>query len=469
MITPPLRHTLSHRLPAELLLIFALGCADKSSPRSTLTSFRICSSGVYINGRCVQGSGLGGVVGIGTKDPGDTEFMPNPWIKLGTRREPLIPAVEYADNGALIYGQGLHRLEPGETVDIEDIGMKGLISGSAPGALFGASSASASLEGGTVSLVVGEPGVGGAILLHDLVVEGEVSAFFGTQILHDELRSGFGLRMVAAAQEESDVLAISAPFGSAAERRGEVWLLGKDLVVSRPVSEAAQGRLRGRDSDDLAGAALAAVDADGDGEQELVVGAPGAGLGVVYILQADVSGDVLLGDTGRTISSPEESSFGAQVIPSADVNGDGHPELIIGAPGGAGGVYISDAAGLLEGSFSIDVQAARVVGSEDSGGLGASLHWSSVHGLFIGAPDEAEGAGRLYQVNNDVLAEAIDGASLLDTSELDSMVGATDEGLGVSVQADVDIDGDDFPDLAVGSRAPERRGRMSLFLSSTFD
>jgi FG-GAP repeat len=469
MHTMPPKDRTMPRPPAEILLLVALGCTDKAGTTFSLTSYRICSSGVFINGRCVEGSNLGGLVGIGTKDPGDTEFMPNPWIKLGLREEPLIPAVEYPDNGALIHPQGLQDLEPGETVDIADIGMKGLIVGTAPGALFGASSASAALDGGTQSLVVGEPGVGGAVLLHDVVVEGEIDAFFGTQILHDEVSSGFGLRMVAAAQDQRDVLAISAPFGSAVERRGEVWLLGQDLVVGRPISDAAQGRLSGRDPNDLAGAALAAVDADGDGEQELVVGAPGAGLGVVYLLPADVSGDVLLGDIGNTISSPDHSSFGAQVVPSADVNGDGHPELIIGAPGEAGGVYIADAAGLLEGSFSIDLQAARVVGSEDSGGLGAALHWSAVHGLFIGAPNEAEGAGRLYQVKNEVLAGAIEAASLMDTSELDSMVGATGEGLGVSVQADLDMDGDDFPDLAVGARAPELRGRMSLFLSSTFD
>jgi hypothetical protein len=99
------------------------------------------------------------------------------------------------------------------------------------------------------------------------------------------------------------------------------------------------------------GAALAAGDLDGDGADDLVVGAPGAGntAGAIY---------VFFGGTWPTsidVASPP-ANFGAvlganagdrlgEALTLADTDGDGHPEVLAGAPGAAT-VYVLSASAL---------------------------------------------------------------------------------------------------------------------------
>jgi hypothetical protein len=300
-------------------------------------------------------------------------------------------------------------------------------------------------------------------------VEGEVSALDGAQILHPEAASGFGLRMAVAGQEGAEVLAVAAPHGSAAEPGGEVWLLAEDVTTSGSIEDLAIGRMTGPNPGGLAGASLAAVDADADGIKELAVGGPGSTDGAVYLLPSTGVGEILLGEEGTTLYSPGRSGFGAQLAVGDDINEDGHPELIIGAPGDQGAVYIADAAEALASGFSRDNPAASLLGLESEGRLGSALSWSNAHGLLIGAPGEAEGAGRLYQVDKADLSELISAGASLETHKLPFMLGGTGEGLGGAVQADVDLDDDGVHDLIVGAAGADGGGEVRLFLTSAID
>ncbi|MCK6531217.1 VCBS repeat-containing protein, partial [Myxococcota bacterium] len=101
---------------------------------------------------------------------------------------------------------------------------------------------------------------------------------------------------------------------------------------------------------DFAGAALATLgDIDGDGRDEIAVGAPeedsgGSNAGAVYVVDGEPSGVMSLADAERKIFGTVAEAWAGQALaPAGDVNGDGHMDLLVGAKGwGAvhGSVYL---------------------------------------------------------------------------------------------------------------------------------
>jgi hypothetical protein len=123
---------------------------------------------------------------------------------------------------------------------------------------------------------------------------------------------------------------------------------------------AGQGmRILGAGNDDRAGYTVAGLgDLNGDGRPEVLVGSFLAGglgrvdAGVTYRVSPPASGDVFLGNLGATVhrwvgARPQEQS--GYAVDSADVDGDGTPEILIGAGFAAnrgrhsGSVYVVDA------------------------------------------------------------------------------------------------------------------------------
>lgn len=100
-------------------------------------------------------------------------------------------------------------------------------------------------------------------------------------------------------------------------------------------------RIDGADEKDEAGVAVASADVDGDGTNDVIVGAPFAGdaqpnPGRIYVvfggaLIADV--DLSLPFNGYAIEGPlGRQAFGSAVADAGDMNADGLTELVIGAP-----------------------------------------------------------------------------------------------------------------------------------------
>jgi hypothetical protein len=115
--------------------------------------------------------------------------------------------------------------------------------------------------------------------------------------------------------------------------RGRVW-----------VYSGRTGRLifrrAGRANDQNGYAVADAGDVNGDGVPDIVSGAPGVGKAVGHAY-------VYSGATGRTLMRLDGhhpgDQFGAAVSSAGDVNGDGHADLLIGAPGSgsaAGRAYV---------------------------------------------------------------------------------------------------------------------------------
>ncbi|MDP6932189.1 MAG: MopE-related protein [Myxococcota bacterium] len=120
---------------------------------------------------------------------------------------------------------------------------------------------------------------------------------------------------------------------------GEVDLSGADAIMD------------GTASGDQAGASLASGDADEDGYDEVVLGAPEyASTGGVFLWYGPVTGAVDLGDADLTLEGAAEGDEAGSSLDVRDLDGDGQDDLLIGAPAESSNGEAAGAAYLLYGS-----------------------------------------------------------------------------------------------------------------------
>ncbi|MBN1336400.1 MAG: FG-GAP repeat protein, partial [Deltaproteobacteria bacterium] len=152
-----------------------------------------------------------------------------------------------------------------------------------------------------------------------------------------------------------DDILVGAPDEGEATQKGAVYL------VSGPVSgpmdlSAAHAKIVGEGDWDQAGRALAVTDVDGDGRQDVLIGAPSASAGAeecgaVYLLYGPVLGWVGLSAADARFAGEEAGDFAGMVV-AGDVDGDGLPDIAIGAPGQDAGGRDAGAAYVLYGGGS---------------------------------------------------------------------------------------------------------------------
>ena len=246
-------------------------------------------------------------------------------------------------------------------------------------------------------------------------------------------------------------------------------------------------KLLGFRADDHSGEAVSyAGDFNGDGFDDVIVGAPGADTngysnGVSYVVFGKASGfasslalSALDGLNGFRIDGAAAYDFsGASVSGAGDVNGDGFDDVVIGATGDSGG-----------GSYS---GAAYVVFGK-GGGFGPSFSLSAINGsngfklTGVAAGDQTGvSVSSAGDVNGDGFADLIVGTPYSDTNgndrgssyvvfgkaggfsanvnlaTLDGTNGfriggvANYDSSGISVSAAGDVNGDGFADLLVGA------------------
>jgi Ca2+-binding RTX toxin-like protein len=253
-------------------------------------------------------------------------------------------------------------------------------------------------------------------------------------------------------------------------------------------------QISGERENDLSGGSVSSAgDVNGDGFDDLVIGAIGAdvgsyGSGAAYLVFGKAGGfnpnlrlSNLDGANGFRISG-EEQGIGISVSGAGDVNGDGFDDIVIGADD-------ADPRGRRSGATYVVFGAAA--------GFDASLDLSDLdggNGFQISGEDAEDGSGRSVSaagdVNGDGFADIIIGASGADPSgegsdasyvvfgtargfeaelrlsELDGRNGfqiSGEEGdfSGVSVSGAGDVDGDGFDDLLVGATGADPNGTSS--------
>jgi hypothetical protein len=227
---------------------------------------------------------------------------------------------------------------------------------------------------------------------------------------------------------------------------GNTWLslktLGTGVLAVSALTAAAQGQdeifqLDGNPGDRLGAAVANAGDTTGNGDHEIVVGAPGfsSGAGRVRILNR-------AGTALHTLSGAAGDAFGASVSGGADFNSDGKADIFVGAPGAGGtgqALLISGVDGTTLFTFSGDLGG-------DNFGAGVAvlddIDSDSIPDLAVGAPGPLAGTRtgylRLFSGTDGSLISTISSANVGDQ-------------FGAAVACAGDYNKDTVPDILVGA------------------
>jgi len=296
-------------------------------------------------------------------------------------------------------------------------------------------------------------------------------------------------------------LLIGAPFGDGPEDGRQD--AGEAYVLTGPFPDSGDLELPGdaaltitgaRPGDNL-GFTVLAADLNGDGTDDLVVGAPGVTAGrdprtdqgrvYVFFGKAGLSGSFDLAPGGANpdfvVTGAEGFSRVGHALAAGDVNGDGTADLVLGAPFAgrepgtppgsarkeAGEVYAVFGSPELRGELNIAFDEPDFTASAEQhlGHFGAAVAAGDINGdgvddVIAGSPQATVqgrgGAGAVYAFFG---GDRLGGRRFIDRGQYDVRVSGaeTGDGLGLPLAA-ADIDGDGADDLLAGAHTADGPG-----------
>ncbi len=327
--------------------------------------------------------------------------------------------------------------------------------------VVGAAHVSADPPGGTAYLQLGD--VHGTITLDTLDM-----SFVGEA---DDDRAGEAVASAGDVDGDGiDDVIVGADYESTnGHLAGAAYLLLAGHAGQGISLATADAKLRGEATYDVAGSAVASAgDVDGDGYDEILVGAhghSGAGdsAGAVYMVRGPILGEHDLVDVGyKYVGEQTWDMAGYSVASAGDVDSDGYGDVLVGAtaqnanrPGAAYLMYgpafpegsLAQAGVKLSGEVVDDRAGFAVAGAGDMDGDGFDDFLIGADQYGTG-PSNRPGAAYLFHgpVMGDTSLAAADA----------KLVGESDEaGAGVSLAGAGDINGDGHPDILVGAYGEE--------------
>ena len=223
--------------------------------------------------------------------------------------------------------------------------------------------------------------------------------------------------------------------------------------------------LQGEQGGDQAGWAVAGVgDVDGDGMDDVSVGAPyehgdGSYRGAAYLISGGNLGTLSLESATAVLQGATAGDLAGFALAGGDVDGDGYSDVLVGAPENDMGGNAAGAAYLVRGPISgaVDLASADLVlvGENTDDQVGSALSVApdidgdGGYDLVIGAGREDSGgsdAGAAYIILGFTSGtlDLLNADARLQGDGIDDQLGSSVAGLG-------DVDGDGAGDVLVGA------------------